>query len=83
MRLAQGFAAHVPQESLKHAVLDALVWGTDLFSLRLTDNKMTTAIHCEQIKIIPIFLSDQQKIRFLACCGILVISLCVPWDEEG
>ena len=27
-------------------------------------------------------LSDRQKIYFLVCCRILVISLCVPWDRK-
>ena len=33
----------VPQESLKHAMPDYLVRGTDLFSLRLSSEKMTRA----------------------------------------
>ena len=65
-----------------------LVRGTDLFSLRLSNEKMTTAnttttVLCEWINIIPMFLSDQQKVYFLVCCRILVTGLCVPWDENG
>ena len=68
----QRFSTSVLQEFLKHAIPDYLVWGTDLFSLRLLNKKMTTAnttvaVQCEWIKIIPIFLSDRR---------ILVISLC-------
>ena len=33
----------LPQEFLKHAIPDYLVRGTDLFSLRLSNKKMTTA----------------------------------------
>ena len=33
----------MPQEFLKHAIPDYLVRGTDLFSLRLSNKKMTTA----------------------------------------
>ena len=29
------------------------------------------------------FLSDRQKIYFLVCLRIVVIRLCVPWDEQG
>ena len=54
----------VPQEFLKYAITDYLVRDTDLFSLRLSNKKMTTAIitiavWCELIKMIPIFLSDR------------------------
>ena len=51
-------------------------------SLRLSNEKMTTAntiaIRCQWVKIIPVFLSDRQKIYFLVCHRILVIILCVP-----
>ena len=39
----QQFSTGVPQEFLKHAVADYLVWGTDLLSLRLSNKKMTMA----------------------------------------
>ena len=76
----------VPQIFLKHAIPDYLVRGTDLFTLRLSNIKMTTAnttiaVWCEWIKIILIF--SQQKIHFLVCRKILSISLCVPQDEKG
>ena len=65
-----------------------LVRGPDLFSLRLSNLKMATAnraitICCELIKTIPVFRSDWQKIVFLVCCRIVVISLCVLWEEKG
>ena len=55
-------------------------------SLRWQVKKLTTAntiaMWCEWIKVIPIFLSAQQKICFLVCCRISVISLCaVIWKS--
>ena len=86
-RLEGWFSTSVPQELFKHAIPDYVVRGTDHFSPRLSNKKMTIAntaitVQCEWIKIIPIS-SHQQKIYFLVCCIILVISLCVPWDEKG
>ena len=49
----------------------------------MTTAKTTIAVQCEWIKIIPIFLSDWQKIYFLVWHKILVISLHVPGDEKG
>ena len=79
--LRQQFSTCVLQAFLKQAIPGYLVRGTDLFFLRLSNKKMTTAnttvvILCEWMKIILIFLSDQQKIYFLVHCRILVISLC-------
>ena len=45
----------------------------------MTTANTTVAIWCEWIGIIPILLSDQQKIHFLVCCRIFVISL---WVHE-
>ena len=64
-----------------------LLRGTDPFSLRLSNRKRTTAnttvaIQCEWLKIIPIFCQIDKK-NVLLCCRILVISVCVPWDEKG
>ena len=64
------------------------VRGTDLFSLILSNKKMTTAnttivILCEWIKIIPILGGQIGKKFFLVCCRILVISLGVPSDGRG
>ena len=60
------FSTSVPQEFIKHALLDYLVRGADLFSLRLSNKKMTTAkttidVWCEWIKIIPIFCQMGKK----------------------
>ena len=41
--LDQRFSTSVPQEFLTHVVPDYFVRGTDLFSLRLSNFKMTTA----------------------------------------
>ena len=63
-------AAHwCVREFLKHAIPDYLVRSTDLFSLRLSNKKLTTAnitiaIQCEWIKIIPIFSVRLAKIYF-------------------
>ena len=39
----QRFSTSVPQEFIKHAIPDYLVRGTDLFSLRSSNKKITTA----------------------------------------
>ena len=70
----------VPPRFSKHAIPD---WP---LSLRCQVKKLTTAntiaMWCEWIKVIPIFLSAQQKICFLVCCRISVISLCaVLWKS--
>ena len=63
-----------------------LLTDTDLFPLKWSNKKMTTAnttiaIWCEYIKIIPIFLSDWQKIHnFMVCHRSFVVTLRVPWD---
>lgn len=44
-----------------------VVRGTALFSLRLSNEKMTIAVHCELAKIIPFFRSDRQKTYFRVC----------------
>ena len=66
------YTSDFQQEFLKHAIPDYLVRGTNLFSLRLSNNKMTTAnttiaVWCEWIKSIPIFLSDWQKYNIFTC----------------
>ena len=58
--------AKLLQEFLNHATPDYLVRGTDLFSLRLPNKKMTTvdaaiAVLCEWIKITPIFFQISKK----------------------
>ena len=67
----------------KYVVPDYLVRDTGLFSLRLSiekkkkDNSQhNNSCQCEWIKIIPIFGRSTKKI-------LLVISLCVSWDEKG
>ena len=62
----QQFSTGVPQEIVKQARPDCLVRGTDLFSLRLSNRKMTTAnttlaVQCEGIKIISIFCQVGKK----------------------
>ena len=57
--LRRQFSTSVPQEFLKHTTPDYLVRGTDLFSLRLLNKKMTTtntaiAVQCERMKIISV-----------------------------
>ena len=49
----------------------------------MTTVNSTGAVWCEGIKIILFFLSNWQKVYFVVCHRILVISLCVPWDEKG
>ena len=67
-----------PQDFLSHAIPDYLVRGTDLFSLRLSNKKMTTAYTTITIQCEP----DQNDTYFLVCYRVLGISSCVPWDEE-
>lgn len=75
-RQAQGWAA----STLKTCNI-YLIMGTDLSSLRLSNETMTTAnstiaAWCERIKITPFFLSDGQQTYLLLCRRILVISVC-------
>ena len=78
----------VLQEFLKHAITDYIVRSTDLFSIKLSNLKKMTrpntsvAVLCDWIKIIPIFVRSVKN-TLLECHRILVISLCVPWDEKG
>ena len=63
-----------------------LASSTDLFSLRLSNNKsikVTISVRGEWIKTIPMLLSDHEKIYFLVCHRILVISLYEPWGVKG
>ena len=55
-----------------------LVKGTDLFSLRLSNKKNNSQHNNSR----PVWI-NQQNLYFLVCHRILVISLCVPWDEKG
>ena len=48
----------------------------------MTTVNTTIVIWCEWIKIIPL-IRLAKKNGFLVCRRILVISLCVPWDEKG
>ena len=73
---------------LKHATPDCLVRGTDLFSRRGSNKKMTTAnttvaVQCEWLNIIAIFFVRLTKIYILVCYRILVISLRVPRGGKG
>ena len=74
----------VPQ-FFKHAICDYLVRGTDLFSLRLSNKKRQQPTQQQPSGVneskLYLFLSGQQKIFFSVWHRILVISLCVPWDE--
>ena len=81
--LTRAFSNSVPQEFFKHAIPDYLVRGMDLFSLTLSNKKVTaanttTAISVNESKLYLLLLSNRQKIYFLVCCRVLVISLCVP-----
>ena len=64
-QIAQQFSTSVPQKSWKHTIPNYFVRGTDLFSLRLSNKKMTTvntrAVQCEWSKIIPILLVRSAK----------------------
>ena len=86
--LDQRFSTSVPQEFLKHVVPDYFVRGTDLLSLRLSNFKMTTAnttaVTWMNQNYTYFFVTlAKNVICCLVCCRILVISLCVPWDEKG
>ena len=86
--LQQQYLTAGPQTFLKHAIPDYLVRGTDLFPLRLSNTKMTTAnrtkaIQCEWIKIIPFCQIGKKILYSLVCHRNLVISLHVQWDEKG
>ena len=68
--IKQWFSTGVLQGFLKHTIPDYLERDSDLFSLRLSNKKMTTAnttttIQYERIKIIPIFWPNWQKYIFL------------------
>ena len=59
-----------PREFLKHAIPDDLVKGTHLFSLWLSNKKLTTAntsiaFQCEGIEVIPMFLQISK--RYIWC----------------
>ena len=83
----QWFSTSVSREFLKHAIPDYLVRVSELFFLKLSKKKQKTTanatmeVWCEWVKMVPNFLSDGQKIYFLVCHRILVISLCLPWDK--
>ena len=51
----------------------------------MTTANTTIAAPCEGIKILPVFffVRSAKIYIFLICCVILVINLCVPWDEKG
>lgn len=63
-------------------------WGTDLFSLGLSNwNKMTTAnitkaVQFEWVKLY-LFSGKIVKKYIYVCHRDLEISLCVPWGEKG
>ena len=73
---------------LKHAISDYLVRGTSLFSLRLSNKKRTTANttianSLNESKVYLFFVRSAKNI-FLVCHRLLVvISLCVPWEEHS
>ena len=79
--LDQWFSTGVLQEFLTHAIPDCVVRGTDLFSLRLLKKKNDNSQHNSAPPVwtnqnYTYFLLDRQKIYFLVCPRILVISLC-------
>ena len=50
----------------------------------MTTVNTTITILCDWVKIIlTFFLRLTKKYIFLVCCRILVISLCMLWDEKG
>ena len=59
-RIEEQFSTSVPQEFFKHAMPDYLIRGTDLFSFRLSNKKMTTAN-----TTIAISVNDQNYTYFL------------------
>lgn len=65
----------VSQEFLKRAIADYLIRCTDLFSfiLRNRDNNDRS---------IWISCFEANTIHLLACCGILVTTLRVPWNKK-
>ena len=81
--LVQRFSTGVPQAFLKHVIPDYLVKGTDLFSLRWSNKKKNDSSQHNNSylvwtsQIIPIIFvrSSKNRIYFLVCHRILVISL--------
>lgn len=66
-KMCMPYHTGMPQELLKDAISDYLVMGTDLFSFKLSNGKMTTtniiiAVWCEWIKKIPICFVRLAKI---------------------
>ena len=85
--MCHGRYTGVPQEFWKHAILDYLVRGTDLSSLILSNKKNDNSQHNKSCLVwmnqnYTYFFVDWQKNFFLVCHTILVISLCVPWDDK-
>ena len=64
-----GFSTNVLQEILKQAIPDCLVRDTDLFSLRFSNKKMTTAntamVGVKDSKMIPIYFCQIRKKIFI------------------
>ena len=77
--LAQQFSTGVLQEILKYVIPDYLIRGTDFFSLRWSNTKMTA----NQYNNSHLVWMDQNYTYFLLCHRILVINLCVPWNDKG
>lgn len=66
----QGFSTGMPKELLKHAIPDYLVWDPDLFSLRLSNLKLSTAntivmLNVNESSKYLMFWSDRQNMYFL------------------
>ena len=65
---------------------DYIVRGSDLFSLRLSnlknDNNQYNNSHLCELKLYLFFVRSAKIFIFFMCWRILVISLCVPWDEK-
>ena len=81
IRLNQQFLAGVPQEFLKHAIPDYLVRGTNLFSLRLSNKKMTNSQHNNSHLVwinqnYAYLFSVRSAKKLFWCAQNLVIRLC-------
>ena len=77
----------VPKEFLKHVLPDYLVRHINPFSLILP-NKNDNSQHNNSYSVwmnqsYTYIFCQLGKLCFLVCHRILVISLCVLWDEEG
>ena len=81
------FSTSVLQEFIKHARPDYLVKVTDFFSLTLLNKNNESSQHNSHLgwmnqNYTYFVVRTAKKYIFSVCYRILVISLCVPWDEK-